>query len=95
MMISSFVSGGLAGSLSLALTYPLIFMHTRLAADVGTSEMSREFHGIYDCINKIYKTEGMVGFYRGITVSLAGVFFYRAMYFGLYDMLRKFYFSNP
>jgi len=47
--------------------------------------MTREFNGIYDCVKKINKLEGYAGFYRGLVVSLTGMFLYRSLYFGIYD----------
>eukprot|EP00347_Sterkiella_histriomuscorum_P007218 403349809 len=83
--MQNMLSGGLAGALQIFLMYPFSFVQTRLQADVGTTPINREFRGIRDCVRKIYKTEGTQSFYRGLTVSLSGVFVYRALYFGMYD----------
>ena len=84
-MAKNIFLGSLSGVLSYTVLYPLMFVHTRLAADVGTTIHNKEFHGFYDCLNKIYKIEGMAGFYRGLGVSLTGVFVFRGLYFGLHD----------
>jgi len=81
-MIAYFVSGGLAGSSSMAIFYPLDFVRTRLAVDVGKLASDREFSGIGSCIKKIYSKEGFRGFYRGMSISMSVVFFYRGVYFG-------------
>ena len=44
--------------------------------------------GIADCFLKIYKTDGLIGLYRGFFVSIQGIFVYRAAYFGLFDMAK-------
>jgi hypothetical protein len=41
--------------------YPLDFARTRLAADVGRDQNSREFRGLTDCIKKIVKHDGPRG----------------------------------
>jgi len=78
-------SGGAAGATSLCFVYPLDFARTRLAADVGRAGAAREFKGLGDCLTKIFKTDGLVGMYRGFGVSVQGIIIYRASYFGCFD----------
>lgn len=80
-------AGGAAGATSLLFVYPLDFARTRLAADIGKGD-KREFKGINDCILKIFKSDGLLGLYRGFNVSVQGIVIYRAAYFGFYDTLR-------
>ncbi len=63
--------------------YPLDFARTRLAADVKAGE--REFNGLVDCLQKIVKSDGVNGLYRGFGISVIGIIFYRAAYFGTFD----------
>lgn len=81
-------SGGAAGATSLCFVYPLDFARTRLAADVGKGDGQREFKGLGNCLSKIYKSDGLVGLYRGFGVSVQGIIIYRASYFGFYDTAR-------
>ncbi|WP_187788011.1 MC/SLC25 family protein, partial [Salmonella sp. S146_54837] len=78
-------SGGAAGATSLCFVYPLDFARTRLAADVGNTLAERQFKGLGHCLSSIYKSDGMIGLYRGFTVSVQGIIIYRAAYFGFYD----------
>lgn len=82
-------SGGAAGATSLCFVYPLDFARTRLAADVGKSVKEggtgREFKGLGDCLSKIFKSDGLLGLYRGFGVSVQGIIIYRAAYFGFFD----------
>ncbi len=78
----SLLSGGIAGSFSLIFVYPLDFARTRLGADIGKSEHQRQFKGLFDCCGKIVKQDGIKGLYQGFTVSVFGIFTYRAFYFG-------------
>lgn len=80
-------SGGAAGATSLCFVYPLDFARTRLAADVGKAD-AREYKGLFDCIGKIFKSDGLTGLYRGFGVSVQGIIIYRASYFGFYDTAR-------
>ena len=79
-------AGGAAGATSLLIVYPLDFARTRLGADVGKSVADREFKGLFDCIAKCYKAEGLIrGLYPGFISSVQGIIIYRAIYFGAYD----------
>ncbi|XP_054164951.1 ADP,ATP carrier protein-like [Oppia nitens] len=82
--VGNLASGGAAGATSLCFVYPLDFARTRLAADIGkTSE--RQFKGLGDCLAKVYKSDGLIGLYRGFNVSVQGIIIYRAAYFGFFD----------
>ena len=47
-----------------------------------------------DCCTKIYRADGVVGLYRGFTVSIIGIFIYRSLYFGGYDAGKRFLFGE-
>jgi solute carrier family 25 (adenine nucleotide translocator) protein 4/5/6/31 len=83
--LGNLASGGAAGATSLCFVYPLDFARTRLAADVGKAGAEREFSGLGNCLSKIYKSDGLVGLYRGFGVSVQGIIIYRAAYFGFFD----------
>lgn len=84
--LGNMASGGAAGATSLAFVYPLDFARTRLAADVGKGKTGeREFSGLIDCLSKIVKSDGAYGLYRGFGISVIGIIFYRAAYFGTFD----------
>ncbi|EFN69502.1 ADP,ATP carrier protein [Camponotus floridanus] len=85
--IGNLAAGGAAGATSLLFVYPLDLARTRLAADIGKGE-KREFKGIADCILKIFKSDGLLGLYRGFNVSVQGIIIYRATYFGFYDTVK-------
>merc|ERR1712051_681120 len=83
-------SGGAAGATSLLIVYPLDFARTRLGADVGKAAADREFKGLFDCIGKCYKADGLIrGLYPGFLSSVQGIIIYRAIYFGAYDTVKE------
>lgn len=43
------MAGGLAGATGLTLVYPLDFVRTRLAADLGKTDADRKYRGLVDC----------------------------------------------
>lgn len=87
-LLRNMVAGGFAGGVTTLIAYPLDFSRTRLSADVGKAKIDREFLGITDILVKVWKSEGIKGYYRGISVALPGFIIYRAFYFGLYDTLK-------
>lgn len=94
--LGNMASGGAAGATSLMFVYPLDFARTRLAADVGKGKKGgeREFNGLVDCLQKIYKSDGAKGLYRGFVISVVGIIFYRASYFGMFDTGKVFLFED-
>lgn len=82
-------SGGAAGATSLGFVYPLDYARTRLAVDVGKGTTDRQYQGMVDCIVKTFKSDGIVGLYRGFTVSVQGIIIYRAAYFGGFDTAKS------
>lgn len=92
--LGNMASGGAAGATSLMFVYPLDFARTRLAADVGKGDGQREFSGLVDCLTKIMKTDGVNGLYRGFGISVIGIIFYRAAYFGMFDTGKVFMFPD-
>jgi len=69
----------------LLIVYPLDFVRTRLAADLGAAKENREFNGLIDCMMKVAKRGGPMALYQGFGVSVQGIIVYRGAYFGLYD----------
>ncbi|XP_072494608.1 ADP/ATP translocase 3-like [Notamacropus eugenii] len=78
-------SGGAAGATSLCFVYPLDFVRTCLAVNVGKSGTEREFKGLGDCLVKITKCDGIRALYQGFSISVHGIITYRPAYFGIYD----------
>lgn len=78
------MSGGMAGATSLTFVYSLDFARTRLGSDIGKGS-EREFTGLVDVLRKTYQIGGMRALYNGYGISVAGIFAYRAIYFGVFD----------
>jgi len=82
--MGNLMSGGMAGATSLTFVYSLDFARTRLGGDIGKGK-DREFTGLVDVLRKTYAKGGIRSIYNGYGISVAGIFAYRAIYFGLFD----------
>lgn len=83
-------SGGAAGATSLLFVYSLDYARTRLANDAKAAKKGgeRQFNGLIDVYVKTFKTDGIIGLYRGFVISCVGIVVYRGLYFGMYDSLK-------
>lgn len=91
-------AGGAAGAASLLFVYSLDYARTRLANDaksVTKGGGERQFNGLIDVYRKTFKSDGIVGLYRGFGVSVVGIIVYRGLYFGLYDSLKPVVLLGP
>mmetsp|Transcript_22651 Transcript_22651/g.54693 ORF Transcript_22651/g.54693 Transcript_22651/m.54693 type:complete len:411 (-) Transcript_22651:39-1271(-) len=90
-IVSSFLSGGLAGGTVTTVLYPVEFVRTRLAMDVGrgTADVPRLYPGgMRDVFSCIWKVDGWRGLYQGYGIAVAGVILYRALHLGGYDAVK-------
>lgn len=62
-----FTAGALAGMCAVTACYPLDLIRTRLSTELEGQE---HYRGIVDAMVKIYRTEGIAGFYAGIGPTL-------------------------
>ncbi|KAG8491334.1 hypothetical protein CXB51_014486 [Gossypium anomalum] len=85
---ANFIAGAAAGCTTLILIYPLDIAHTRLAADIGRSNV-RQFRGIYHFLSTIREKDGIRGIYRGLPASLQGMIVHRGLYFGGFDTIKE------
>ncbi|KAI8357461.1 putative mitochondrial carrier protein [Mortierella sp. GBAus27b] len=87
-------AGALAGLTSVACTYPLDIVRTRLSiqsAQLNSKEAQEALPGIWRTMVIIYTQEGgVVGLYRGLGPTLMGVAPYVALNFQAYEWLRAY-----
>ncbi|KAG0058144.1 hypothetical protein BGZ89_001526 [Linnemannia elongata] len=86
-------AGALAGLTSVAFTYPLDIVRTRLSIQsaqvANTKEAQAALPGIWKTMVHIYTKEGgVIGLYRGLGPTLTGVAPYVALNFQAYEVLR-------
>jgi len=95
ILAGNLLSGGLSGMISLFSVYPLDYARTRLSVDcLNNSENKRQFRGLWDCVFKTYRVDGIRGCYKGVQSAMLGVFTFRALWFGGYDYLKRRYINE-
>jgi len=88
-VLSSFLSGGLAGGTATTFLYPFEFLRTRLAMDIGHNEVTRQYpNGMRDVFCSTIKLDGVRGLYQGYGIAVGGVILYRALHLGGYDAIK-------
>lgn len=84
------VAGGLAGTTSMIVSYPLDFARSVLAAQTK----NRIYNGMYDVLRQSYRQFGIYGWYKGLGLSLSGITPYIAINFTVFDFLKRTYMPN-
>lgn len=88
-IVTSFISSGLAGATATTILYPIEFVRTRLAMDMGggisVNVKPRQYNGMRDVMRSIVKSDGVLGFYQGYGIALVGGVVYRIILLGGYD----------
>ena len=96
------IAGSIAGVASVAVTYPLDIVRTRLSIQTASIPNLKEHYaslgqkppGIVQVTKQIYRTEGGIfGLYRGIIPTTMGVAPYVGINFAVYEYVRELFIS--
>lgn len=88
---NSFMSGAFAGTIATTATYPLDLLRTRFAAQ----GIERVYPGLVAAIQQIHRTEGLPGFFRGLTAANAQIVPYMGLFFTLYEAFKPILHNAP
>lgn len=82
-----------SGLVTLSMTNPIWVVKTRLCLQYGNS--GQKYNGMIDCLAKIYRTDGLRGYYKGFIPGVFGVS-HGAVQFMVYEEFKKLhsYFYN-
>ena len=83
-----FVAGSLAGSTGQMLTYPLDRARAVMAVTNSKDQTGKQYKNLVSVFANIYRTEGILAFYRGLTPTLLGVIPYAGTSFFTYETLK-------
>jgi len=85
--LHKFAAGALAGTAACTACYPLDLVRTRLTTELEGHE---HYRGIVDAFTKIYRTEGIAGFYSGLAPTLLVAVPNFAVSYTVYGTLKEF-----
>ncbi|KAL3068364.1 hypothetical protein niasHT_030655 [Heterodera trifolii] len=80
------VIGGITGGIEICITYPTEYVKTQLQLDERSA--TPKFKGPADCVKQTYRSHGLSGFYRGLSVLLYGSIPKSAFRFGTFEFLK-------
>lgn len=83
-----FCAGAIAKAIATVLTYPVQIAQSQLRADRKSAEGKRKYSGTIDCLSKIYTSNGIAGWYRGMIAKLWQTVLTAAFQFMTYEKLR-------
>ncbi|XP_060535132.1 mitochondrial thiamine pyrophosphate carrier [Cylas formicarius] len=89
---SSLVAGSMAGLCAKTIIYPFDLVKKRLQVQgfqAARAHFGKHFtcHGLVDCFRKIYKVEGLMGYFKGLSPSLLKAMCSTALHFSSYEMI--------
>ena len=84
------ISGGLAGTTAVTITYPTDLIRRRLQLQNFDKNVPK-YSGILDCIHKINKSEGVRGLYRGLTATYIKLFPTIGIQFLVMERLKQYF----
>ena len=80
--INKIIPGMCATTVSVILGYPFDTVKTRM--------QTKMFSGVIDCVKTTFGNEGLIGFYRGVTMPFVGLVAKRTFQFRIYDECLKY-----
>lgn len=74
----------------MSLANPVWVLKTRMCLQYANSNANIHYNNMFDCIRKIYKFEGIKGFYKGLVPGLFGTV-HGTFQFVSYEQMKDFY----
>jgi len=87
-----FLLGALAKTIATFITYPYILIKSRLQMKTVDHEGSLKYNGTMDALIKIFKYEGILAFYQGMSTRLTSSVLNAALLFLLKEEITNFFF---
>jgi solute carrier family 25 (mitochondrial phosphate transporter), member 23/24/25/41 len=87
-LVRSLIAGGLAGIQSIVITYPTDVIRRRLQLQ-GFDENVPKYTSVSNCVNIMYKKEGITSFYRGLSFGMLKMTIAMSLQFTLFEALQE------
>lgn len=94
LMVNSLISGMIAGIVATSLTNPFDVIRTRLQYGFFIKEEEFKYRGMLDGFKKIYRVDGVWGFFKGLAPRLIRKPASNALTFVVYESLHNFIYEN-
>lgn len=88
-----FMAGGIAGMFSQFAIYPFEIIKVRFMSSATSTINNKKSSFIYT-IKNVYTTNGVRGFYKGLNMSLLGIFPFAAIDLSLFETLKYHYLAS-
>jgi len=87
-----FVNGAIAKAVATILTYPIQVAQTRLRAHGKEAEGKDKYTSTFDVLIKLYRSDGLLGWFAGMDVKLVQTVLTAAFQFVCYEHIKAFIF---
>jgi len=87
-----FLSGIISGVIAVTVCSPIDVMKTRMMIQ-GDSKIRKDrmYKGsVMDFVQRVYREEGLKGFYRGYTITVINVPLFHSLYFPIYEKMKHY-----
>lgn len=84
----SFIAGATSACVATTLTYPFDLLRTRFAVQ-ATPGNPKIYNSLYHAIRQIYASEGISGYYRGLTPAVMTMVPYMGIFFTSYEKIKN------
>ncbi|CAF1139805.1 unnamed protein product [Rotaria sordida] len=85
-----FIYSTIAGVMTVSLVNPIWVIKTRMCLQYSHSTTNIHYKNMFDCIKKMYKFEGIKGFYKGLVPGIFGTI-HGTVQFVSYEHMKDFY----
>ncbi|CAF1150018.1 unnamed protein product [Rotaria sordida] len=85
-----FIYSTIAGVMTVSLVNPIWVIKTRMCLQYSYSTTNIHYKNMFDCIKKMYKFEGIKGFYKGLVPGIFGTI-HGTVQFVSYEHMKDFY----
>ncbi|CAF1371609.1 unnamed protein product [Adineta ricciae] len=82
-----------AGVTTISITNPIWVLKTRMCLQYADYRKDTYYKNMFDCIRKIYRSEGIKAFYKGLTPGIFGTI-HGTIQFVTYEQMKDFYSRN-
>lgn len=84
----SFIAGATAGAGATIATYPFDLFRTLFAAQGAKKSEVKNYTSLFQTFRLIYRTEGPLGFFRGVSSSIISIAPYMGLFFASYGRIK-------